>query len=381
MEPNNIFDIFFSFENPAIYGLIILLLILVLTFLIKKEYIQPLTKRQKELELENTKLMALFAEIDPDPILRINDEFKIISANNTALNIFDEKKLLGSSIGSIIHGFEFDNKEVLNNKIIEINSRHYSISARKVEALGFIQIYLNDITKRIEYENQIEQYQKNLRQLRTKLEEMNENEMQRLGLELHDGIGQNVSVIKIEIQKYLEKENSNDNKLVFKKLLKLIDNLSTEIRDISHQLRPRILNEFGLQPALSSYIDSINNNSNMKGQISCTESEISINPELELNIYRICQEAITNIVKHSECNNFFVQLVNTNDDLRIIISDDGKGFIVSDYAKNGNSSLGLLNMRERAANFSCEMHLQSNLNEGTTIFFNFPKTNQWNEND
>lgn len=343
-----------------------------ITTLIRKEFILPLTRRKLELEIQNTKLMALFAEIDPDPILRIDDTGKILSANKTALEIFKYVTLIGSNINQIIPNIsEFENANANDNYISEINNSFYSITIKDVESLDFRQIYLHDITKRIKYERQIEQYQVNLRQLRTKLENINENEKQRLGKELHDGIGQNLSVIKIELQNYLDRSNI-ENKDVFSKLIDLIDNLSDEIREISHQLRPRILNEFGLIPALSSLIDSVNNNSPMKGLLSSTEGELKLSQELELNIYRICQAALTNIVKHSDCKNFFIQFVKSGEDLRLIISDDGKGFDVNVYKNNGSSSLGLLNMKERITNFGGKMNLISSEGEGTTIFFNLP---------
>jgi len=371
MEPNNIFDYFFSLENPAIYGILIMVLLIIIIVLIRNEFIHPLNKRKQELEIENTKLMALFAEIDPDPILRVNNEGKIISANNTALNDFKGMNLIGSNFSSILPDFNLDDSTFAHDNVIGIGDRFFNISIRKIDSLGFKQIYLHDITKRIEYEFQIKEYQKNLKNLRTKLDNLNETEKQRLGKELHDSIGQNISIIKMEVQKYIEDEKSSLNKDAFSSLLKLLDNLSTDVRDISHQLRPRILNEFGLVPALSSLIDSVNNNSSMRGLLSNTDIEFELNEEFELNLYRICQEAITNIVKHSLCKTFFVQLLLNEQNLKLIISDDGAGFAFSEYSKNGHSSLGLLNMKERVSNYNGTLDIEAQPNEGTTLFINF----------
>ena len=146
MEPKNIFDFFFSMENPAIYGLLLVLLILVILFLIKKEFISPLTKKKLELENENIKLMALFAEIDPDPILRVDKFGKIISANNTALNDFKGINLIGSEFSNIITDFDIEEIESSEEKVVEVNDRFFNISVREGESLDFRQVYLHDIT-------------------------------------------------------------------------------------------------------------------------------------------------------------------------------------------------------------------------------------------
>ena len=371
MEPKNIFEFFFSLENPAIYGFLIVMLLLIILILIRKEFIQPLTKKKKQLEIENTNLMALFAEIDPDPILRVNVEGEIISANNTALNDFKGLNLIGSNFNKFFPDFDLERNDYTNAEVIKFNDRFFNISVRKIESLGFKQIYLHDISKRIEYEDQINQYQQSLKNLRTKLENYNESEKQRLGKELHDGIGQNLSIMKIEIQKYIDSNDSSANNSMLTNIISQIDDLSNDIREISHELRPRILHEFGLYPALSSLIDNVNRNSEMKGFLSSNNLDFKFSEEFELNLFRICQESINNIVKHSKCSEFFIQFLQSDDLLRIIISDDGLGFDVNHYQKNGSSSLGILNIKERAANYNGELNIESAPNEGTTIFINF----------
>ena len=89
MEPNNIWEIFFSLENPAIYAAIFTLIIIALTLLITQKFIHPLSKRKRKLELENAKLAALYSEIDPDPIIRVDENWKPIDMNNAAKEIFN----------------------------------------------------------------------------------------------------------------------------------------------------------------------------------------------------------------------------------------------------------------------------------------------------
>ncbi|MDX1701742.1 MAG: sensor histidine kinase, partial [Melioribacteraceae bacterium] len=371
----------FNLQNPALYGLIIVALILIFLIFIRKEISRPPIYSENEAENENLKLMALFAEIDPDPILRVNDQGEISGANNTAIKNFKDHNLIGSKFSEIVPNIGLDNINFLNDEVINISDRFFSMSIRKISSLNFHQIYLHDITDRVEYENQIKDYQLSLQKLRTRLENFNESEKQRIGKELHDSIGQNVSLLKIKIQNFLEKNSNSQISNEIESLLNDIDTLSSDIKDISYELRPRILNEFGIVAALSSVIDSINNSSNMRGSISMNKSELRINKDFELNLFRICQEGIANIVRHSNCKNFFIQFIVSENELRLIISDDGVGFKLDKPTIKDNPSLGLLNMKERASNYKGELNIESSPNEGTTLFIVFKNLKEYENGD
>ncbi|MBK8946908.1 MAG: sensor histidine kinase [Ignavibacteriae bacterium] len=367
MEPTDIFSVFFTLDNPLIYGLTIIVLLVIIIYLIKKEYISPLRKNKAELELKNLKLMALFAEVDPDPVIRIDKNYVITELNKCAQSEFGNQ-IIGKSIFDIFENYS--NSEG-NEKYIEISykDKYYSAVTKEIETFNFTHIYLRDITQRIKYEILIKQNQESLKQLKAKVETVNEEEKNRLGKELHDSVGQNLLMLKLSIEK-LQNEKKRDE-LETNKMLNLIADLSNEIRDISHQLRPRILNEFGLVAGLTSIIDSINNKNHIKGFISTNYKLGTLNKEYELNIYRICQESISNIIKHSNCSEFFIQLIQEDEQIKLVISDDGKGFNVDEYLSEGRSSLGLLNIKERAENYEGKMNIISAPGEGTTIFIKF----------
>ncbi|MFZ1289597.1 MAG: sensor histidine kinase [Melioribacteraceae bacterium] len=367
MEPTDIFSVFFTLDNPLIYGITIIALIIIIVYLIKKEYISPLRKNKAELELKNLKLMALFAEVDPDPVIRIDKNFKVIELNNCAQKEFGNE-LIDKNIFEIFENYKLVDQ---NEKSIEISykNKYYSAVTKEIEAFGFSHIYLRDITQRIEYEVLIKQNQESLKQLKSKIETINEEEKDRLGKELHDSVGQNLLMLKLSLQN-IQNGNSNKNSDV-EKMINLVDDLSAEIRDISHQLRPRILNEFGLVAGLTSIIEGINSKNQLKGYLTTNYILGSLNKEQELNIYRICQESISNIIKHANCAEFFIQLVQDNEQIKLVISDDGIGFNVEEYFSEGRSSLGLLNIKERAENYSGKMNIISSPSEGTTIFIKF----------
>ena len=381
MEQPNFFEHLFNLQNPALYGFIVVALILIFLIIIRKELTKPQIHLEDDEENDNLKLMALFAEIDPDPILRVNDRGEISGANNTALKKFKDHSLIGSKFSELVPDIEIKDQNFLNDEIITITDRYFSMSIRKLKSLNFHQIYLHDITDRIRYENQIKEYQINLKKLRTRLENFNETEKQRLGKELHDSIGQNVALLKVKIQNIFNKNRDSEFSKDVKNLLNDLDTLSSDIRDISYQLRPRILNEFGIIAALSSVIDSINKSSSMHGSLSVNRNELNLKSDFELNLFRLCQEGIANIVKHSDCKNFFIQFVVSDNNLRLIISDDGKGFNLSELSIKDNPSLGILNMRERTTNYNGELNIESSPNEGTTLFIHFKNLQEYGKGD
>jgi len=372
MDIDKLIELFFSFQNPGIYALFTILFLIIVVSLIKIKYFIPLQYKKQQLELENTKLMALFAETDPNPIVRIDYSGKIISANKSAIKEFNT--LVGKENNiKILHPSFNNSYNKQNAKYFEIclSNEHYLINIKEIEELKFIHIYFTKISKRIQYEKDLKASKESLKKLRLKLDSRNEAEKKRIGKELHDVVGSNIVLLKNDITNFL---SSSDQNQFLKKVSTQIDNIQDDIRNISYQLIPRVLHEFGLIQALNSLIDSINNSKKIKGSFFFNDDNpTNSNNELDLNIYRVCQECISNIIQHSGCKEFVIQFVKQNDNLRIVISDDGHGFDVEQYMSKGSSSLGLLNIKERVESFNNgSLKINSN-SEGTTIFINFHK--------
>lgn len=368
MEPNHISDVFFSLENPAIYALVFTLVILVLVFLIKKEFIQPLTKNKRKLELENAKLAALYSEIDPDPIIRVDYDWNLMDLNISAKNIFNDKKVSLENLVSQIK----ENDGYLNNSFTaKLGERSYSVNIKDVKDLSFFHIYLHDITSRIEYEEKIKNYKDNLRELRIKIDKVNEEEKRKIGKELHDSIGHSLSLLKIGIQNFLDMKNISTDEREVLEILDPIDDLSNEVRELSHELMPRILDEFGLVSAIKSLVDKINLQGVNHGYVIQNKNIILNEKTLELNIYRICQEALHNILKHSNCEEFYIDFYIDKKFLSVTVADNGRGFDMEKHFNNEKSSLGILNMKERAESVAGSFNIDSIESMGTTISMKF----------
>ncbi len=368
MEPNNIFDTFFSIQNPAIIVLVLFAVISVIVFLIKKDFIIPLEKKGKKLEDENLKLMALFAEFDPDPILRVDENGIIINMNDPAKDFFIEEHILNQKCDKLIPNYQ----ELKNNphdihQEVSINQKYFTISIRESKHLNFTQIYLHDITHKVEQEIIIKNYQKKLKLLKAKLDDTNEKERERIGSELHDHIGNKISLLKMNLQNYVENPDDNEPEELYRK----IDFLSKEVRGISHQMSPKMLKEFGLISALRALVEELTKNSNMTGNVTSINYEKIDDLKLKLVIYRIIQEALNNIIKHSKCSEFEIQLVIEDNFLKVIVSDNGIGCSVEKFKTTDIPTLGLLNMKERTESLNGIFQFDSVIGEGTTIYLEF----------
>jgi len=368
MEPNNISDVFFSLENPAIYAIAFTVIIVVLVLYIKREFIKPLSLKKRKLELENTRLTALYAEVDPDPILRTDNVGKVIDMNSSAKEVFKIQDIINTNINTLIPNIVIkSNGTDLNSKIM-LGNKYYTVIIKEIKELGYKHIYLHDITNHVEYEHKIKNYQDNLKELRIKVDSANEEEKQRIGKELHDSVGHSLSLLKMEMQNYFSNHDINIKENGASKILHSVDGLSDEVRQLSHQLRPRILAEFGLVQAIISLVDRINQQGRMKGYITQNGELEERDEKLEQNIYRICQEALNNIINHSDCAEFHIDIRIDEKNIKMTISDDGKGFQLEKQIRHGSSSLGFLNMRERAETINGTLSVDSIENMGTTIY-------------
>lgn len=367
MEQNNIFELFFSSQNPTVFILIVFFILVIVFLLLYKDFIIPLKSKNQKLENERLKLMSQFAEFDPDPVLRINGSGIITNMNNPAQEIFTEKAISQHITNFITTYEELDKNSFNHNQIVLMDGKYFNISIKESELLGFSQIYLHDISQRIKQENQLRKYQANLKMLRNKLDDKNDMEREKIGSDLHDHIGNKISIIKFNLQNYFE-EPSKKSAM---ELLKRIDFVAKEVREISHSLSPKMIKEFGLLPALTQLVDEITRYSKIRGYIKSVNFNEFDDFKLKLGIYRICQEALNNIIKHSNCKEFKIQIVIEDNYLKIFVSDDGIGCAIEEVKEREKPTLGLLNMRERAESLGGYFEFNSIPGEGTTIYFEF----------
>jgi len=190
-----------------------------------------------------------------------------------------------------------------------------------------------------------------------------EEERQRIAKDSHDGIGQQVSAIKLFFQSLVKEimEVKPELNSSISKIKQMIDEAGQDVRSISHQMMPRALTELGLVDALEDMIDKSFTNS----EIDCRFEHFNIKERLpqhvEIGLYRIAQELLNNIIKHSEAKSVDVQLMKMENHCVLIVQDDGKG--ITDKKQDG---IGMLNINNRLRTINGEMNMETGMGEGTT---------------
>jgi signal transduction histidine kinase len=374
-EIQKFIDVLFSLSNPLLYLILFLFIFAALLILYKKNIIIPI---RNEHETEKTRLvqkhikeMALFAELDPNPLLRINLDGEIIAKNSAADFLIKNGNLNGRKVREIIN-YDLENIEsiVNDNETItitrEINERFYIVIIKGISEFKAAQLYFNDVSSRELAERKLREYQK---QFDTRVE-MDRKSFAR---ELHDGIGQDLSFLRLSINNLKDYLDENE-KSVYQDTVKSIDKMGEDLRAICNELRPRILEEEGLAPAISALISDNNKRNKLRGSINFIGESFRLDAEVETNLFRVAQEAINNIVKHSKANEFLLQIINNKNEILIIISDDGIGFNTNSDNNNSRSkkSFGLVTMRERIESIGGNIKFESEINNGTTILIKLP---------
>lgn len=201
-----------------------------------------------------------------------------------------------------------------------------------------------------------------------------EDERRRIAREMHDQLGQQLTVLKLKLDAV--KEGCGENA----KLCEQVDSLQALARqldeDVDHmvwEMRPTALDDLGLQAALSSYVQNWSKNLSVPVQLHASGMDKErLTPEIETALYRIAQEALNNIAKHAQATQVAIVLERRADQVSLIIEDDGVGFDLQQLLSADDIGLGLVGLRERAALFGGTVEIESQLNEGATIVVRIP---------
>lgn len=194
--------------------------------------------------------------------------------------------------------------------------------------------------------------------------EATENERQRIAKDLHDGIGQQMSGIKLIIANVADK-----NDIQLKKVSELVDQTAAELRTISHQMMPKVLSAFGIEPAIKQTLEESLTDSNIVVEFDCFNIHQRLNNDVELVIYRVFQELLNNCMKHASATKITVQLYKNQNHIILVFEDNGKGFIVDSDAADG---IGMTNMKIRLEGVKGTIAFESHLNEGTVATIRIP---------
>ena len=201
-----------------------------------------------------------------------------------------------------------------------------------------------------------------------------EDERLRLSRELHDQVGQHLAALMLglnSLETYLF--GSPPAAEILAKLQSLTETIGREIHALAVQLRPTVLDDLGLVRALTNYIEGWSERSAIKADFHPGGlEEARLGSEVEITLYRIVQEALTNVVKHAKASRVSVVLNRRDHEIVAVIEDDGRGFDPEAQKTSGRKGLGLLGMQERAGQLGGCVSIESNPGHGTTVFVRIP---------
>jgi len=237
---------------------------------------------------------------------------------------------------------------------------------------GFVSVF-HDLTEQKGIEQEIRQIR---RERAVAIHEAQEKERLRIATDLHDGIVQMLTSVSYSIQT-LESEISNaaaDVRVEVTKAKAQVNMAIAECRRIAHNLIPLALHDFGLVPAISNLIGRLNQENPIRFHFDSFNMEQRTDPRIEKVIYRIFQESVNNILKHSQATEAHIQLIRHEDTVVLIVEDDGIGFNPGRTGTD-NKGIGLETIKARVDDFGGNLTIRSSGNEGTELIIEIPYPN------
>ena len=194
-----------------------------------------------------------------------------------------------------------------------------------------------------------------------------ETERTRIARELHDGVVQQIGSVILKSRNLFSKKNLIDEE-ASKELLESLENSNKDLRNISHQMMPRALKDLGIIPALNDLLAGSLPYSNIKFSLEHFNIDERLPQKIEITLYRITQELINNIIKHSKADEVSVQLFKANNTVILIVEDNGVG-ILSQKNKKG---IGLLNITSRLDLVKGSVNFEPSPKSGTLVTIKIP---------
>lgn len=257
------------------------------------------------------------------------------------------------------------NSEIKNKEVFKLyNERLIKKLEQKMLDLE------REVTERKKTFAALQESESQLRALAGRLTEIEEFERKRLAQELHDKVGPNLTALNINMsimKNVLPPDLSADIKSRLADSSALVEETAEFIRNVMADLRPQVLDDYGLTVALKWYGERFSERTGITVEIHGKDLTPRLPLDMETAFFRITQEAMTNVVKYAGASRIIVNLEGTDELVRLEIADDGKGFDVTGLNPRERSGWGLVNMKERAQALGGKFKIESRPAEGTRV--------------
>jgi signal transduction histidine kinase len=234
---------------------------------------------------------------------------------------------------------------------------------------------IRDITDRNKMEEELRNSKDLLEKLNQHLQQVRENERSQIALNLHDDFGQKLTALILDIA-WLKSRMGVQSPGVKKKLEEMslmINESINSIREILSFLRPAILYDLGLVPAFEWQLNKFEKQSGILCHFNCKQNEYPIDADISLILFRILQESLTNIIRHSEASVVDVELGMIKKKITMIIKDNGKG--IEEEKINSPASMGITGIIERIRSVNGNISIKGIKDKGTVLEISIPLIN------
>jgi len=335
-----------------------------------------------------------------DAVISVNEQQRIIVFNRAAETIFQcpASRALGSTLDPFIpealraghndhirrFGLEGTTSRSMTSPAIltavRADGEHFPIEATisHVQAAGemIFTVILRDITERKRAQDRLHWSEDQLRAFAARLQTAGERERLRLARELHDQMGSALTGMKMDLD-WIVRKHATDSEAwapLVKESIETVDSIIGLVRRLSMELRPEMLDAAGLGAAIEWEAQQFQRRTGIMCVVQAPEVPLGISSDQKIAMFRIFQEAMTNIARHSKARNVIVRLLWEHDHVELTIRDDGIGFAIDSLADSHAhaAALGILGMRERALLLDAPLQIESEPGTGTKITLRIP---------
>ncbi|MGB4843740.1 MAG: PAS domain S-box protein [Ferruginibacter sp.] len=282
----------------------------------------------------------------------------------------DDLQKLDESINKIFaneDGYDLEHRIICNDGSIKyILGIGEAVKDRDGKLIG-VKGTGQDITIRKQAEEILNERTAQLQELSTHLQNIRENERTRIAREIHDELGQQLTALKMDIAWLKRKTTSVDLEIKnkFNDTILLVDETVKSIRRIATELRPSIIDDLGLNAALEWQVTEFSERSGIDIHFNNRFDDKKIDPEISIGLFRILQESLTNIARHSQAKTASIGIEKIKNAVQLSVQDDGIGFDTA--SKKTKLTFGLLGIKERAVMMNGQCKIISKSGEGTKI--------------
>lgn len=349
-------------------------------------------KKAEEQIIKSEKYLENIINNIGDPLFVKDKQSKLLLVNNAFCRIFSLSRadIIGKTLAENVPPDQRENflridKQVLDTGIENINEEKLTvgdgetqiISTKKTrfideEGIKFLIGTIRDITDRKKSEEQIVKTSEELRLLMQHLQNVREEERKRIGRELHDDLGQQLTAIKMYVA-WIDKRIPVEQEQIKEKLsgiIELLDGSNLSMRKILNELRVGILDNDGLIDGLKWLCQQFEDSTAVDLDFSTKLNELKVNEQTAVCVFRVLQESLNNIAKHAAAKNVKVIVGVTSGKINMSIEDDGKGFEMDNLP--AINSFGILGMKERVSAVEGKFSIESAPGSGTKTVITVP---------